>query len=151
MPTVNVYSDEPVTINVYPAPAEEPTEPALPAGIPEVEDVAALEALDPSVNLAIFRRPMRAFIVPVPPSSGIPAEDAVVKHIAQRTLLMRSDPLLTWEGNQSASPTQPAKYGFIDVGNPGDYQQPSQDAWVVPAAQVAAATAFPYGWAPVNS
>lgn len=150
MPTVNIYSDEPVTINVYPAPTEEPTEPELPAGIPEVEDIAGLEALDPSVTMAIFRRPMRAFVFPVPASSGMPAEDTFVKHVAQRTLLLRSDPLQTWAGSPSAGPTQPAPYGFIDVGNPGDYADPAQAGWIIPAAQVATAAVFPYGWAPAG-
>lgn len=150
MPTVNVYSDEPVTINVYPAPSEEPTEPALPAGIPEVESVAALEALDPSVTMAIFRRPMRALVFAAPAEPTIPAQDTLVKHVAQRTLLMRSDPLLTWAGNGSAGPTQPAEFGFIDVGNPADFQEPTDAGWLIPAADVAAATRLPYGWAPVN-
>lgn len=148
MPTVNIYSDEPVTLNVYPAPSEEPSE--VPAGIPEVENVTDLEALDPSVTMAIFRRPMRAFVFPVPAETTIPAEDTPVKHIAQRVLLMRSDPLLTWAGNGSAGPTQPAKFAFIDVGNPGDFQEPADGCWVIPAADVVTATQFPYGWAPVN-
>ncbi|WP_157384473.1 hypothetical protein [Nitratireductor soli] len=123
---------EPVSLNIQ-------------QGVPFAASLASLAALGPEHGLAYLRPGPYAFIWRVQPApADVLVEQIMPGHLLCRnTILQRSD--------DTPSGVDQLSFKFVVVANPTAHANTGGTGWLMPGSLIAAASALPSGWAPVNA